>query len=260
MKRAALALILIMLILFSAVIAIQFTNSVTVQAYSAITIKSEGNMEGTDKIQRNGNVYTLTDDIINSTITVTCNNVVLDGSGFTLHGPTGWVNGIGAINLTCSNVTVKNFNIVGFWEAGITGAYNGNTIIDNNITKTDRAIAIYADDYHIEGNYLADNDIGIRIDGKNINVTQNHIVNNYVGFRTTNSSNNNIVSNIIEENLEAIVTDYGGFQVYHNNFINQTIGSGGAWEAMILSTAYFSLGVNVTLKPDWDNGYPSGGN
>ena len=89
MKRAALALILIMLILFSAVIAIQFTNSVTVQAYSAITIKSEGNMEGTDKIQRNGNVYTLTDDIINSTITVTCNNVVLDGSGFTLHGPTG---------------------------------------------------------------------------------------------------------------------------------------------------------------------------
>jgi hypothetical protein len=27
-----------------------------------------------------------------------------------------------------------------------------------------------------------------------------------------------------------------------------------------VSTAYFSLGVNVTLKPDWDNGYPSGGN
>jgi hypothetical protein len=260
MKRAALALILIMLVLFSAVFVIQFTNSVIVQAYSAITIKSEGNMEGNDKIQRNGNVYTLTDDIINSTITVTCNNVVLDGSGFTLHGPTGWVSGIGAINLTCSNVTVKNFNIVGFWEAGIIGAYDSNTIINNNITKTDRAIAIYADDYHIEGNYLADNDIGIRIDGKNINVTQNHIVNNYVGFRTTNSSNNNIVSNIIEENLEAITTDYGGFQVYHNNFINQTIGSGGAWEAMIVSTAYFSLGVNVTLKPDWDNGYPSGGN
>jgi hypothetical protein len=107
---------------------------------------------------------------------------------------------------------------------------------------------------------LADNDIGIRVVGKNNNVTLNHIVHNYVGFRITNSSNNNIVANIIEENMVAIDTDYGGFQVYHNNFIDQMIGSGGAWEATILSTAYFSLGVNVTLKPDWDNGYHSGGN
>jgi hypothetical protein len=260
MKRTALVLILITIPLFSALIVIQLKDSETAQAYSTITIKSDGSIEGTDKIQRSKNVYTLTDDIINSTITVKCNNVVFDGSGFTLRGPTGWVSGIGAINLTCSNVTVKNFNIVGFWEAGILGAYNYNNITSNNITKTDRAIAIYADDYHIEGNYLMDNHIGIRIVGKNNNITQNHIIRNYVGFRITNSSNNNIVANIIEKNMEAIVTDYGGFQVYHNNFINQTIGSGGGWEAMILSTAYFSLGVNVTLEPEWDNGYFSGGN
>jgi parallel beta-helix repeat protein len=260
MKRTALALILIIVLLFSALVVIQFTNLVTAQVYSNIAIKPDGSIEGTDKIQRNGNIYILTDDIINSTITVTCNSIVLDGSGFTLRGPTGWVSGIGAINLTCSNVTVKNFNIVGFWEAGILGAYNGNTFISNNITKTDRALAIYADDYHIESNYLADNHIGIRIVGKNNNITQNHIVDNYVGFRITNSSNNSIVANIIEKNMEAIVTDYGGFQVYHNNFINQTIGSGGGWKATILSTAYFSFGVNETLEPEWDNGYPSGGN
>ena len=251
---------LIMALLFSALIVIQFTNLVTAQSYSIITIKSDGSIEGTDKIQCNGNVYTLTDDVINSTVTVTCNNVVLDGSGFTLHGPTGWVSGISAINLTCSNVTVKNFNIVGFWEVGILGVYNGNTIISNNITRTDRAISIYADDYHIESNYLANNHIGVRIVGKNNNVTQNHIVDNYKGFRITNSSNNNIEANIIEENMEAITTEYGGFQVYHNNFINQSIGSGGSWEAMILSTNYFYSGVNVTLESEWDNGYPSGGN
>jgi parallel beta-helix repeat protein len=261
MKNRASALTLIIPLLFSALmVGSQFINLAAAQTFAAINIKGDGSIEGTDKIQRDGNVYTLTDNIVNSTITVTCNNVVIDGSGFTLHGPTGWVSGLAAINLTCSNVTVQNFNIVGFWEAGILGVYNGNTIISNNITKTDRAISIYADGYHIESNYLANNHIGVRIEGKNNNITQNHIVDNYKGFRITNSSNNNIVANIIEENMEAITTDTGGFQVYHNNFINQTIGSGGSWEATILLTDYFSLGVNVTLKPEWDNGYPSGGN
>jgi len=228
--------------------------------YEKITISGDGTVVGTDKIQRNGNVYTLKDNFYNSTIIVLRDNIVLDGSGFTLKGSTGWVSGLGAINLTCSNVTVQNFNIVGFFEAGVVGAYNGNNILSNNITGTDRAIAVYADDYHIEGNYLADNHIGIRIVGKNNNSTQNHIADNYVGFSITNSSNNNIIANIIEKNMEAISTDTGGFQVYHNNFINQTIGSGGSWEATILSTDYFSSGLNVTLKPEWDNGYPSGGN
>ena len=261
MRKKELATTLIILILFSALmVGSQLINLATAQTSAIITIKGDGSVEGSDKIQRNRNVYTLKDNIFNSTITVTCNNVVLDGSGFTLQGPTGWVSGLGAINLTCSNVTVRNFNIVGFFEAGIIGAYNGNKILSNKITGTDRAIALYADDYHIEGNYLADNDIGIRIVGKSNNATQNHIVDNYVGFSITNSSNNNIIANKIEKNMQAISTDTGGFQIYHNNFINQTIGSGGSWEATILSTDYFSLGVNVTLKPEWDNGYPSGGN
>ncbi len=228
--------------------------------YKTITINGDGTITGTDNIHRNGDVYTLEDNVYNSTITALRDNIVLDGSGFTLKGSTGWVSGLGAINLTCSNATVQNFNIVGFFEAGVVGAYNGNKILSNNITGTDRAIAIYADDYRIEGNYLTDNDIGVRIVGKNNNATQNHIVENYEGFSITNSSNNNIIANVIEKNMQAISTDTGGFQVYHNNFINQTIGSGGSWEATILSTDYFSLGVNVTLKPEWDNGYPSGGN
>ncbi len=261
MKKRALALTLIIPILFSALmVGGQLFNLATAKTFATVNIKGDGSVEGSDKITRNGNVYTLTGNIINSTITVTCNNVVLDGSGFTLQGPTGWVDGLGAINLTCSNVTVQNFNIIGFFEAGIIGAYNGNNVVNNNITRTDRAIAVYADDYRIEGNYLSDNDIGIRIVGKNNNITQNHIVDNAKGFFITNSSGNNIIANIIEKNMEAISTGTGGFQVYHNNFINQTIGSGGSWEAMILGIDFYSLGVNVTLKPDWDNGYPSGGN
>lgn len=259
-KGRALALMFVVALVCSVVIVTQFRDSADAQTVSGIVIKPDGSIKGTDKIQRNGNVYTLTDDIFNSTVTVTCNNIVIDGSGFTLYG-TGWISGSCAINLTCSNVTVKNFNIVGVWEAGILGVYNGNTIVGNNITRTDRAISVYADDYHIEGNYLTGNHIGVRIEGKNNNITHNHIVDNYKGFRITNGANNSIVANIIEHNMEAITTDYGGFQVYHNNFINQSIeGVEGSWEARVLSTSYYRSRTNVTLEPDWDNGYPSGGN
>jgi hypothetical protein len=247
----------LVILCFASLVSISNVNS---QSAGAIFINADGTISGTSKIQRNGNVYTLTDSIYNSPITVQCNNIVLDGAGFVLKGPTGWVSGLFAINLTCSNVTVHNFNIIGFYEVGILGAYNGNNIYSNNITQTDRAISIYADDYNVEGNYLADNHVGIRIVGKNNNVTQNWIVKNFDGLFITNSTNNMIVTNRIEKNGIAVNTDYGGFQVYHNNFINQTIGSDGSWSAIILSTAYFSEASNKTLKPDWDNDYPSGGN
>jgi parallel beta-helix repeat protein len=227
---------------------------------NAISINPDGTVSNTDLIQRRGNLYTLTDSLYKTPIIVQCNDIVLDGAGFILKGPTGWVSGLCAINLTCSNVTVRNFNIIGFWEVGILGAYNGNHVRGNNITKTDRAVSIYADDYNVEGNYLADNHVGVRIVGKNITVTQNWIVNNSEGFFITNSTSNLITANRIEKNGMAINTDYGGVQLYHNNFINQTIGSGGSWSSVVLLTAYFTGASNTTLKPDWDNGYPSGGN
>jgi len=225
-----------------------------------IYVNPDGTVSNTDIIQRSGNLYTLTDSLYYTTIVVQCNNILLDGAGFILKGPTGWVDGLCAINLTCSNVTVRNFNIIGFWEVGILGVYNGNSVLGNNITKTDRAVSIYADEYTVEGNYLADNHVGIRIVGKNTNATQNWILNNADGFSITNSTNNMITSNRIEKNGFAINTDYGGFQVYQNNFINQTVGSGGSWSSLILLTSCFSEAPNVTLNPDWDNDYPSGGN
>jgi nitrous oxidase accessory protein NosD len=46
-------------------------------------------------------------------------------------------------------------------------------------------------------------------------------------------------------------TDYGGFQVYHNNFYN-----------LGRNTMFLMTNMNATDAdfPPWDNGYPSGGN
>jgi hypothetical protein len=248
-----LMLVLIMLTLFSS-IAIPGVKS---EFPHFFVIYGDGSVSDPSAIQRRGNIYSLNGDLSNSSIIVQCDNIILDGEGYTLQGPTGWVSGLCAINLTCTNTTVQNFNIVGFWEVGILGNYNGNTIFHNNITKTDRAISIYASDYNVTENYLANNDRAIRIVGSNVKISGNSIINNANGLSFANSTANVIVANEFESNGIAVSTDYGGFGIYHNNFINQTIRVDyGGWSAMVLTTA---LDSNVTIPP-LDDGYPSGGN
>ena len=250
---------LVLVFVVLTLVALVAIREVKSESAGVIVIKGDGSVSGTNVIQRSGNIYSLTGDLSNSPINIQCNNIILDGKDFTLQGPSGWVSGLCAINLTCTNTTVRNFNIVGFWEVGVLGNYNGNTICNNNITKTDRAISIYANNYNVTGNYLANNDRAIRVIGNSVNMYRNEIVDNANGFWITNSTANTIIANKIESNGIAVSTDYGGFVIYHNNFINQTVGSNGGWSATVLDTAYYGQGVNVTIPP-WDDGYPSGGN
>ena len=56
---------------------------------------------------------------------VECNNIILDGKGFTLKAMSGWSELV-AINLTASNVTIRDFNIE-FYGVGVLGAWKNNT-------------------------------------------------------------------------------------------------------------------------------------
>jgi parallel beta-helix repeat protein len=245
-KKTVLAFVFVGLISICAV------HEAKSQSDGAIFINADGSIIGTNKIQRNGNLYSLTDNIYDSPLVVQCNNIVIDGAGYALQGTGGWPTPA-AINLTCSNVIIQNFNIMD-WEVGILGAYNSNSISNNNITKCGRGIAIYADYYSITGNYITSNTYGIRIKGNNNSISENHILNNSIGFWISSSAENTITANSIEIHDEiAIDTDYGGFTVYHNNFINNNLRN------PIFLTAYPTNASEVTLPP-WDNGFPSGGN
>ena len=101
------------------------------------------------------------------------NSIVVDGGGYALEGAGSGI----AVNITCSNVTVKNLQIVN-WEVGILGAYNNNSILSCSLTGNEKAIAIYADNYNVAGNYIAQNTLGIRMKGNNISITENQIRNN----------------------------------------------------------------------------------
>ena len=100
-----------------------------VTAQGTIYIRSDGSVEGTDKIQRNGNVYTFIGDIF-GVIKVQRSNFVLDGAGYTLQG--NWTGhdldeyayraGIDLSNNRVTepsrheitNVTIKNIRIIKF--------------------------------------------------------------------------------------------------------------------------------------------------
>jgi parallel beta-helix repeat protein len=101
-----------------------------------IRITSNGTVEGTDKILRNGNVYTLIDDISGDVevdrvfISIECDGVIFDGAGKTIRGTD---NGR-AIIINAYDVVIKNTCIINFGtgiEMVIYQASSSMQIVDN---------------------------------------------------------------------------------------------------------------------------------
>ena len=231
------------------------TQFVKAQSTSPICIRSDGSVDpATAPIQHVGNAYKILANINNTSLVVEKNNIVLDGQGFKL-GSGIYASGQAAINLTCTNVTVMNFHITG-WQVGVLGVFDGNTIVGNNFTQNGYDLAIYANNYKVTGNYLGSE----RIVGNNNIISQNIIsLRGYTsGFWISSSSGTIIEANDItltKETTSFISTDNGNFQVYHNNFVNIEVNTGGAFLFII------SYPQQTTdSSPPWDNGYPSGGN
>jgi hypothetical protein len=244
------AILILVLIFFASLVTARTDKA---QTANVITINTDGSVSGTTLIQRDGNHYTLTSSLSNVPIVVECNNILLNGGGFTLQGTSEWGTPA-AINLTCTNVTIENFNIA-TWEVGILGAYNNNTIANCTVTDCERGVAIYADNYVLTEDTIAFNSyVGVRILNGNGNVFVGNLMkDNSVCFLVDNGSLNVVVANTIQNNMDAFSVNNGSFFVYHNNFVDQNRDFVGGWHTHILTSD------NVSTF-QWDNGYPSGGN
>jgi len=149
-----------------------------VKAQSTIYITVDGTVEGTDKIQRDENVYTFTDNI-NDSIAVEKDDVVIDGAGYSLQG-----NGsrFGIDISERSNVIVKNMQIDNFHY----GIYIENSlnifVTGNSITNNTYGIDLVSSSKNnsISRNYIASNEVfGIRLYGCPENdILENNITNN----------------------------------------------------------------------------------
>jgi len=217
-------------------------------ADGSIYIRSNGSVEGTDKIQRDGNVYTFTDNIYEG-INVQRDNIVVDGAGYTLQG-TGAFTSTG-IDLTGgSNITIKNMEIRAFYYGIRLYESSNNSISGNTITSNEKSgiYLHYSSDNTISVNSITNNEYGIRFYGSSNNsvsgntvtnnewdgidlwfsssnsVSGNNIRNNSYGIYFHSSSDNTISGNNIKANNE-----YGIYlwrssnnYIYHNNFVDNT--------------------------------------
>lgn len=195
-----------------------------VQAQSTIYIRADGSVEGTDKIQREGNIYTFTDNIVNQFIVVEKDDIVVDGAGYTLQG-TGVGEGIGLDGR--SNVTIKNVEITNFRYGIMLLSSSNNVLADNNAYSNTWAgieLGVSSNNNTVSENNIANNNmIGIRVDSSSFNIVSgNNITNNDDGVFLWSLSNN---------------------KFYHNIFINNWL-EAGSWNS----------------SNTWDDGYPSGGN
>ena len=244
MKKSAFGIVLTLLVLSMSSLVF---NAHPVRANETIYIRSDGSVDGTDKIQRNGNIYTFTSNV-NGSIFVQRSNIAIDGAGFTLQGSG---SGKGIDLPERDYVTIRNMNVKKFtWGIYISSyAYHnnisGNTLIDNYhaIYLTDSA------NYNIiAGNTITDNLRGIELhEASNYNtISGNNIRNNEYGIELFGSStHNSIVENTIENNIDDGIhlSQSSDNYIYHNSFFNN-------------SDQVYSYNSDNS----WDNGYPSGGN
>ncbi len=129
-------------------------------------------------IKRDGNTYTFTDDIYAS-ISVDIKNAVIDGAGYTLHGPFNgtqtdlWIIGEGDSNDTNNGNEIP-------WTIGVDLLKNTRdvTIRNLNIRNFTIGIWLWTTNNQITGNALTQNLIGILLSGVDNVITGNLFTNN----------------------------------------------------------------------------------
>jgi parallel beta-helix repeat protein len=149
------------------------------QDLGIIYIQSDGSVTTSTgeavPIERDGNVYTLTDNINSYFIVVERDSIVIDGAGYTLEAQ-----GDVGIDLSYrNNVTVREMQIgSAFYGVYLLNATR-NTISGNNLMFNRFGIYLYgASQNSIIGNNATNNDIGINIESSSNNILRNNIMNN----------------------------------------------------------------------------------
>jgi parallel beta-helix repeat protein len=223
---------------------VSFTQIQVNAQNDTIYIRANGSVEGSDMIQPAGSIYIFTENIVNQSILVEKDSIVVDGAGYTLEGGHIWLE-------NRRNVTIKNIEITRSDEGiRIMGNSINNSIIENKIyeikTSTGNAIWIYlgASNNIISGNIISNNSVGIKVDmSGSTTISENYISSNEMGIWLSGSQNR-IVRNEIINNGVGVNDFIGGNFIQHNNFVNNSV----------------TLPESLIYTNVWDDGYPSGGN
>jgi parallel beta-helix repeat protein len=207
-------------------------NVQPVRASGIIYIRADGSVDPpTAPIQRQGDLYTLTDNIgpcDSHGIIIQRDNIILDGAGFTVQGTEALYSE--GVDLTSrSDVTVRNMKIEGFYYGIVLEWSCNNIICGNSLTANDwYGIWLWtSSNNRLVRNNATDNFNGIALFFSLINdVSKNNIANNeYSGIYIFSSSNNsvsenNVTHNVINNALGVYVRDSSNNNIAGNNVTN----------------------------------------
>jgi parallel beta-helix repeat protein len=176
-KKKFIAALTIVGILLS-LVGVQFVEVAKAQSTGSIIINPDGSVVGTNNIQRNRDLYTLTSNISGS-IQVQKSFVVIDGAGHCIEGIAQYGRGIDISN-DVDNVTVKNLKIINCYYAIGNANTNNNTFIGNYIANCDTGFWIIGSANNtLTRNTVKDCVTGISINYAGFNIiTENNIINN----------------------------------------------------------------------------------
>ena len=251
-KRSNILLLAIFITLLSTVITT--STHYKANATGTIYINADGSVSGTDKILRNGNIYTFTDDIHGSII-VERDGVVIDGVGKTLQGEG---SGIGIDLNEREHVHIRNLVITAF-SYGLSVSYN-----ENLLSFSEYEDETFGENW-IYGNNITGNH-GCFDFSYNINLF-NPSGNNYVVFGGNRIFYNNLEDNHVVINSDANINllnfnGLGNTIVFGHNLIfnNNLKDNADISSATLNINVQNGLGSVISGVDFWDNGYPSGGN
>lgn len=215
----------ISVLLIVTVVLLALVNNIQIVRSSAtIHIGADGSIDGTDKIERVEDTYTLLADISGS-IVVERDGIVLDGCGHMLRGPGAQIpESIGVYLNGTLDVTIKNIQIESFF-IGIWLYYCSNSqIVENVLIDNKNGVSLYKSSNNvIKGNKILNIwriFTAIWLDHSSRNdIMENRIAGNSNGITIHESSNNMISANNMTDNSRALSEYYCTNSTIRQNYI-----------------------------------------
>jgi len=166
-----------------------------------VYIRADGTIDpATTPIEIFGDVYVFADNLLNHTLEVQRDNIVVDGAGFTLKGVdvNAGVTLSGRRNVTVKNLNIRNYlvsvrlqqssnnvisdnSMITFMNVILDSSSN-NQITGNNITSQDMGYGFGvrvnsgSSKNTILGNSFIDTGIGVRVEGGDNLISENHFI------------------------------------------------------------------------------------
>jgi parallel beta-helix repeat protein len=236
-KKAYLKTISIICIIFASLLFNLVWSNGQQNNSDLISITPDGNIVGTEKIERNGNTYTLQGNI-DSMVVIQKDNIVLDGAGFAILGSdkiikqgdfnqfSGTKNETAISIKDRTNITIKNVSITGY-KIGVE-IYKSSSIIVSGCRFNQDDNPFYIESS--SNNWITNNEIttisfcAFKLQSSDCNFISKNDVQNSSGIIIVYGSNNLIAQNNFTNGDRGISIESSDNQFIANNISNNNFG------------------------------------